>query len=379
MWSSFNRCPALEEIWFNNTKDYWTAHHFSARLGVTVHFSDDGDYQLETIDGVEYRIYPEFAIVTGAEETLTEITIPEEVHSVPVTEIHDNAFQNCKTLNSIHLPETLTKIGTRAFWGAENLQEINFPLALQLIEINALSGTAIQEIQLPENVSLERGVFENCPHLETVHFPENLKEIPSYAFADCPALQEVTIPETVTNIGMYAFMNCSALKEITLPKSVCAIEEAAFRNCSALEKVVIFNNSCEISMSKDTFCNHYEEIELPPEGCIIEIEQFADFTGEIYGYPDSTAQTYAETYDRKFVPLGENPSETPETYSAGDADGDGEVNILDVILVNRAILGKTTLSEKQVEAVDFNKNGYPEPAETLMMMKYIVGIITDFS
>ncbi len=64
---------------------------------------------------------------------------------------------------------------------------------------------------------------------------------------------------------------------------------------------------------------------------------------------------------------------------AGDADSNGDINILDVILVNRAILGKSSLTAEQVKAVDFNGNGYPEPEEALMIMKYIVGIITDFS
>ena len=71
--------------------------------------------------------------------------------------------------------------------------------------------------------------------------------------------------------------------------------------------------------------------------------------------------------------------ENEKIYQKGDPDGNGEIDIRDVILVNRAILGKSTLSKEQIEAVDFNGNGYPEPAEALMIMKYIVKIITDFS
>ena len=72
------------------------------------------------------------------------------------------------------------------------------------------------------------------------------------------------------------------------------------------------------------------------------------------------------------------PTETPALLP-GDADNSGKIDILDVITINRAILGKEKLSDEQLKAVDFNGNGKPEASESLMIMKYIVGLITDFS
>ncbi|MBR7084248.1 MAG: dockerin type I repeat-containing protein, partial [Oscillospiraceae bacterium] len=66
------------------------------------------------------------------------------------------------------------------------------------------------------------------------------------------------------------------------------------------------------------------------------------------------------------------------TYQAGDADGSGEVDILDVITVNKSILGKELMTEAQIKAVDFNGNGKPDSSESLTILKYIVGLITDF-
>lgn len=59
----------------------------------------------------------------------------------------------------------------------------------------------------------------------------------------------------------------------------------------------------------------------------------------------------------------------------GDATGDGEVDILDVITVNKAILGKEIISQEQLEAIDFNDNGKPDSDESLTLLKYIVGLI----
>ena len=52
---------------------------------------------------------------------------------------------------------------------------------------------------------------------------------------------------------------------------------------------------------------------------------------------------------------------------------------MDVITVNKAILGKEKLTDEQLKAVDFNGNGKPESSEALMIMKYIVGLITSFT
>lgn len=61
----------------------------------------------------------------------------------------------------------------------------------------------------------------------------------------------------------------------------------------------------------------------------------------------------------------------------GDATGDGEVNILDIISLNKAVMGKETLTEAQLQAVDFNQNGKPDADEALTLLKYIVGLISE--
>ena len=63
----------------------------------------------------------------------------------------------------------------------------------------------------------------------------------------------------------------------------------------------------------------------------------------------------------------------------GDATGDNDVNILDVIAVNKAIMGKETLTEEQLKAIDFNGNGKPDTGEAVDILKYIVGLIENFT
>ena len=78
------------------------------------------------------------------------------------------------------------------------------------------------------------------------------------------------------------------------------------------------------------------------------------------------------------TPAEDTPQPTTEPepeYLLGDANLDGSVDILDAITVNKAILGKEELSALQVKAADLNGNGVPDSADSLMIMKKIVGLI----
>ena len=62
----------------------------------------------------------------------------------------------------------------------------------------------------------------------------------------------------------------------------------------------------------------------------------------------------------------------------GDADLSGKIDILDVITLNKAILGKGSLNAQQLTNADVNRNQKPDAADSLLIMKYIVGLITEF-
>ena len=60
----------------------------------------------------------------------------------------------------------------------------------------------------------------------------------------------------------------------------------------------------------------------------------------------------------------------------GDADENGEVDILDVILLNRAILGKDSLTEQGLANADLNMNEVPDVIDSQNILKLIVKIIS---
>ena len=138
-----------------------------------------------------------------------------------------------------------------------------------------------------------------------------------------------------------------------------------FMACN-LEKLVILNADCEID------------------------ETFAMMSGSrdtvIYGYTGSTAQIFAEKYNYQFVSLETQPDTTENTTESpnpvdivlGDVDENGDLDILDVIVINKAILSQKILTESQAIRADVDANGIVDPTDSLNIMKKIVKLIDYF-
>ena len=99
--------------------------------------------------------------------------------------------------------------------------------------------------------------------------------------------------------------------------------------------------------------------------------------------PTSTEISYVYDCGNDFYAtfhiIGDTFIPEEETFIPGDADESGKIDILDVITINRAILSKETLSNTQLKAADINGNEKPDSSDSLLIMKYIVGLVTDLT
>ncbi|MBR7085302.1 MAG: dockerin type I repeat-containing protein, partial [Oscillospiraceae bacterium] len=56
-------------------------------------------------------------------------------------------------------------------------------------------------------------------------------------------------------------------------------------------------------------------------------------------------------------------------------NGDGKIDIIDAIMINKAVLGKENLTKAQQKAADINGSGVPDSGDSLQLLKYIIGVI----
>ena len=142
--------------------------------------------------------------------------------------IGNNAFQNCSSLTSVTIGNSVTSIGGRAFFGCTDLTSI------VVEEENPLYHSDGNCLIETESKTLVTG----C---KTSVVPDDgsVTSIGDYAFNGCTGLTSITIPDSVTSIGDYAFYVCSGLTSVTIPNSVTSIGMGAFEGCDSLESITI--------------------------------------------------------------------------------------------------------------------------------------------
>ena len=195
-------------------------------------------------------------LIAGCQNTI----IPNSV-----TGIGDRAFYGCSSITSINIPENVTSIGVGAFSGCSSLISVYIPENVTSIGGSAFYGcSSLISINIPEGVtSIELSTFTGCSALTSINIPESVTSIGDYAFQDCVSLTSITIPKNVTSIGDYAFQDCDSLTSITIPKNVTSIGNGAFLSCSSLNAIYC-HIATPIQIYPNTFSNYRKAILFVP-------------------------------------------------------------------------------------------------------------------
>ena len=147
-------------------------------------------------------------------------------------------FSYCR-LETIEIPETVTKIGLRAFYYCGSLASINISSS-----VTELGDHCFYYCKKLSNITIAYGIakipdycFYSGYSLTEIRLPESITEVGSSGFDGCYALASINIPNRVTRIGAKCFSYCTALKEIKLPDSLIEIGSSAFDSCMGLASI----------------------------------------------------------------------------------------------------------------------------------------------
>ncbi|MDE6473416.1 MAG: leucine-rich repeat domain-containing protein, partial [Ureaplasma sp.] len=170
---------------------------------------------------------------------INSLKIPETV-----TSIGSFAFYYCTDLTKIVVPESVTSIGEAAFLNCRVLTSITLPKKIKIINSKTFqSCQSLKTINLSNEIlEIKNDAFNDCTALTTINLPEKLVSIGSSAFAKCPKLVISEIPNNVTTIGANAFNGCTSFKSITLPDSITSIGNGAFEGINNLTIYVTSND-----------------------------------------------------------------------------------------------------------------------------------------
>lgn len=106
--------------------------------------------------------------------------------SMEFSEIPDDTFSGCTSLNKITLSDTTTRIGKRAFENCSSLANIAIPETVTQIDDAAFAGCRIlTNFTMPESVAeVGGGVFYDCAGLVSIKLSDNLAALPYYSYID---------------------------------------------------------------------------------------------------------------------------------------------------------------------------------------------------
>ena len=144
--------------------------------------------------------------------------------------IGNRAFNLCRSLTNINIPNSVTTIGEQAFWGCDSLTNINIPNSVTMIGDSAFWGCkSFTNINIPNSVTtIGDSAFAFCDSLTSINIPNSVTMIGDSAFWYCEFLTNINIPNSVTTIGEQAFGFCDSLVNINIPNSVTTIGKYAF-------------------------------------------------------------------------------------------------------------------------------------------------------
>ena len=337
---AFSGMNSLKSAYINSTNLTEASGAFSSS-------GDKGNGFVVTF-GPDIKSVPRDMFVTNYNNYNNQFINPANVTEVrfaensTCTEIGQNAFRNCTTLQRIAIPDTVETIGDNAFDGCTSAEitiegdalpanlgkdwdngavvlhdvqrtgttedgfryyitqqneavifdylgsetVVEFPATVDNYPVTDIynsvfyGNTTVKEVILPEGIrTVGKNMFRGCTALVSVTIPDSVTEIGKYAFQNCQNLNEIVIPEGVEVIEAYSFSGCAKLTKVLLPAGITTIGESAFNGCSALSSLNLPENLQSIGTYAFSSCKLLTSIVLPENMTTMGGNVFSGCTG----------------------------------------------------------------------------------------------------
>lgn len=240
-----------------------------------------------------------------------------KIHLSNVVEIGSSAFALCTNLESIDLPDTLTIINDYAFAGCESLLNLNLPSHLEYFGTDAIYGTKITKLVVPDSVEDYKNQGIDLDYLK---MPAKTKVI---GINNAASAKTVVLPEYLEIIEEQAFL-FKEIETIYFPKNtIKRIENDAFHECSQLTNL-IFQGNIEYFGEKCFANTNIAEIIIPSNAifCYNALEGCSNLKrisfGDVKLSISSTSGYFDAVYKMNIIEI--------EVHYTGDSTNDYDVN-----------------------------------------------------
>ena len=207
-----------------------------------------------------------------------------------VTSIDNSAFESCRNMKSVTLPQTLTTIGELAFSNS-GLTAISIPGAVTTIGSQAFGSTPLTSITLEDgdqpcaivngfygtfrtpsadyDLYLGRNlVYEDqngspFPNVTSATIGSKVTSLPHRFFYDRDKLTAVTGAENVATMGTEVYKYCDNLESVELGSTLRVLPESTFESCVKLANLQLPSSLVEIQQWSIYNCQALAELTIP--------------------------------------------------------------------------------------------------------------------
>ena len=219
-----------------------------------------------------------------------------------LTTIGNYAFEDCQSMTSITIPDSVTTLGWGAFTKCSTLREFSGKFAtddgLCLITDDILKafaiGCGVTEYTIPNDVtSIAHNVFMECVSLTSVTIPDSVTTIGDYTFTWCKNLTTISIGSGVTSIGYAAFVDCNSLTSVyckaTTPPT---LDGNGFHDNAEGRKIYVPAESVEAYKAAEYWSEYAADI----VGYDFEAEDIEEFVITFPGNPSEFVHSYISSF-----------------------------------------------------------------------------------
>lgn len=317
----------------------------------------------------EFTVYPDNTLslekVDYDKNDSDVIEVPAMVDGMPVKQIASKCFEDAP-YTEIVLPEGIEYIEPYTFYKCHNLETVNFPDSLKNIGVSAFSecdNLGTLEITCSDMVAMWYSIFENCSVENLVLGTEKVRTYhKSGSYGN--NIGKITLLDGVKEI------NARYLQDDTeIPESVTIISGHTYDDITVPEQIEILGAFDDIRPYIPNVYTGgapaYPHVPLYDEDYSISPYSYI----QIFGYRNTEAERYALAHDYLFYPLDDDVTQSDNNATSGDANGDGKINIADAVLLQRYLLGNAEISGN----ADANNDGVVDIFDMVYMRKLLIG------
>lgn len=250
------------------------------------YITEDNDVHIQ--NGIHCKLCEnDTYMVVGLDDGIEKIAVPEKINGKVISRI--NSIHSC-SLKEIQIPDTVTDIDENAFRGCRSLDKVALPKNLQ---------------------EIKEGVFSSCFRLRQVELPKELKTISTNAFLSCNLLESILIPESVSSISKDAFKYCHLLRDFSIDdknKNYKISENGSLYDLRTNEIIININKEflSEKERQADFVYNEFKKL-TPRDNSLTTLEENINAFMQNYGggkpkvISEADFENYISTKNKKLL------------------------------------------------------------------------------